>query len=162
MITIDIKSKVYGDNKILLSPCDYYLSMLNWHVYQDGNILYAASNVRRRDRKGFKRFRLHRAIMKNESGVIDHANRNGLDNRRENLRVVTTMENGYNRTLSKNNTTGFKGVVFDKRVGRFKAKIKAAGRYYFGGHFNSATDAARKYNEMARELHGEFAYQNPI
>lgn len=103
---------------------------------------------------------LHKNLLgKQESGfVIDHINRNKLDNRFENLRVITSRENSYNRTKSKNSNNTYKGVK--KSGNKFSACISKDGVKREIGGFDTEEDAARAYDMMAEELFGEFAGKN--
>jgi hypothetical protein len=87
----------------------------------------------------------------------DHCNGNSLDNTRANLRLTDDSHNQGNRGPAKNNSSGYKGVVFDKSRGNWRAKI--AGRTV-GGRFTSPEDAAHAYDKFAREYFGEFAKLN--
>jgi HNH endonuclease len=90
------------------------------------------------------------------SGWLDHVNQCSTDNRIANLRLSTRFQNGQNRGKNKNNTSGFKGVFFDKRSQRWLAKIGANGHYKELGLFKSKKQAAVAYQTAARALHGEF------
>lgn len=103
---------------------------------------------------------LGRSLLKGED--VDHANRNGLDNRRCNLRVATRSQNIANRGPLKTNTSGFKGVNFIKSTGKWQAAICVKGVQISLGTFLSPVDAARAYNDAALTHFGEFAYLNPI
>ena len=106
---------------------------------------------------------LHRFLMNAGSGtVLDHINGNPLDNRRENLRFCTEAQNHYNRRLNKDNTSGFKGVWFRKTSKRWQAEIRVNGKKRRLGCFQSKEDAAKRYNEAAREHFGEFARLNLV
>lgn len=95
--------------------------------------------------------------------VIDHRNRNSLDNRRSNLRICTIQLNNANRRKqSKPCTSQFKGVYFNKQYSRWMARIKYWKKYIFLGRFDEEKDAARAYNKKAKELFGEFACLNKI
>jgi len=120
---------------------------------------YARARIK--DKKIF----MHRFIMGvTDSKIhVDHINHNTLDNRKENLRVCNHFQNGRNRKISKNNTTGYKGVVcFSYNKTKFIAQIKYQNKQKRIGKFNTAKEAAIAYNEKAKELFGEFAYLNPI
>lgn len=92
-------------------------------------------------------------IMKRQKDrVIDHINRNTLDNRKQNLRICTLSENQINRPKPRNNTTGYKGVVYHKRDKVFRAKIKFNNVEYHIGSFKTAKEAAIAYNNKAKEL----------
>jgi len=103
---------------------------------------------------------LHRVITGCEDGlVVDHKNGNGLDNRRDNLRVCTQAENLRNRKINSNNTSGFKGVRFDplSHTKPWRARITVSGKRYNLGTFCSANEAHEAYCKAAAEKHGEFA-----
>jgi hypothetical protein len=88
---------------------------------------------------------------------LDHKDGNIEDDRPTNLRLATPAQNGANRGAQKNNTSGFKGVSFDKQTGRWRAKIKANGRHISIGRFDTPEAAATAYAEAAQRLHGKFA-----
>jgi len=96
---------------------------------------------------------MHRAIVKPPRGyVVDHVNGDGLDNRRENLRVCTLSENAQNRTFR--NACGFHGV---RRHGsRWQARLLGKSL----GMFESAEDAARAWDAAAKQEFREFARLN--
>ena len=88
---------------------------------------------------------------------IDHVDCDGLNNRWQNLRSATRTQNLMNRYRSKHNKSGAKGVSFDKRSGKYHAKIKFDGRLIYLGQFNSLEEAASAYGRAANEYYGEFA-----
>jgi hypothetical protein len=88
-------------------------------------------------------------------------NGNTLDNRRANLRLASPPQNAHNCKVARtNNTTGFKGVSFDKPRGRWIAYIRVLGKRYNLGRFNTAEEAAREYDRAARLAFGQFARIN--
>ncbi len=91
---------------------------------------------------------------------IDHINRDRADNRLENLRSATPAQNQFNQPKQSNNTSGFKGVFFDKRRGSWFAAIREKGRNIHLGTFECPLAAAKAYDCAARERHGEFAHVN--
>jgi hypothetical protein len=92
--------------------------------------------------------------------LVDHANGNGLDNRRSNLRLATGTQNNANRRLASNSTSGFKGVNLYKRTGRWRAHIAIHRQQKHLGYFRTAEEAARAYDIAALALFGEFALIN--
>lgn len=106
---------------------------------------------------------LHRFILGDvPKGVdVDHINGNRLDNRRCNLRKATRSQNAINRVRrDPRNTSGYRGVTFNKPWGKWVAKIgHTTGRQHLGG-FQTAEEAARAYDEAALRLFGEFAQTN--
>ena len=104
---------------------------------------------------------LHRLLLCCCLGLqVDHINGNGLDNRRVNLRVVTVAQNQQNRRKTMTGSSQFKGVVFEKRLGRWKARITVNKKLIALGYFSAEIDAALAYDVAAREFFGEFAYLN--
>ena len=96
---------------------------------------------------------MHRLILNApDSAEVDHVNGDGLDNRRSNLRLATRTQGRANRRRFKTNTSGFKGVSFDKQSGRWKLSFVA--------HFDSAEEAARTYDQIAQLVFGEYARTN--
>ena len=109
-----------------------------------------------------KRKLMHWRIMEKMfdiSGLqIDHKNGLRWDNRKENLRVCTGSQNLANREKQKNNSSGFKGVMKDKK--RWAARIGYKNKAILIGNFSSPEEAAIAYDIKAKELYGEFAKLN--
>lgn len=104
---------------------------------------------------------MHRVITGAAKGTeVDHANQNTLDNRKANLRVCTASENARNRGKTARNTSGYKGVSFDKRTGKWDARIGLNGKRRHLGYFDTALEAAAAYDRAALEMHGTFARHN--
>jgi HNH endonuclease/AP2 domain len=87
---------------------------------------------------------------------IDHKNRNPLDNRLSNLRLVTKSQNQWNRDADRRNASGFKGVSKHACGNRWAAEIKAHGKRHRLGLFKTPEEAAAAYQRAAAELHGEY------
>jgi len=106
---------------------------------------------------------MHREIVNAPNNKqVDHKDRDSLNNQKSNLRLADHSQNGMNRGLHKNNSSGYKGVYFRKDRDRFMARIKKNGRVISLGCYQTAAEAAHKYNEAAVELFGEFAVANEI
>lgn len=106
--------------------------------------------------------RAHRAIWAIHYGAwpadqIDHINGNRADNRLSNLREANNAENQRNRGAQGNNTSGVKGVSWNKSNSRWQAHIKVSGRKYHLGYFGSIEDAATARASATPRMHGEFA-----
>ena len=91
---------------------------------------------------------------------IDHINGLGTDNRLANLRLATDAQTCMNRRVQRNNTSGFKGVTFDKESGRWRAQIQIERKTLRLGRFGSPKHAALAYNGAARKFFGAFAKVN--
>jgi hypothetical protein len=106
---------------------------------------------------------MHRFIMNCPPGYeVDHKNGNGLDNRKENLRICTKAENVRNNYGRSHNTSGYKGVYWHKKAKKWAAQLTTKGKNYHLGLYDNKEDAARAYNKKALELFGEFARINVI
>jgi hypothetical protein len=90
-------------------------------------------------------------------GITDHINRDRADNRIANLREATYTLNMANTPIQKHNVSGFKGVVFRKDRKKWKASIRANGRYYYIGLFDTPEAAHDAYFAAAKRLFGDFA-----
>jgi len=107
----------------------------------------------------------HEIILGKKPGlVIDHINRNGLDNRRTNLRHVTQSQNKLNSKQYKNNKSGFRGVWFDKNHNKWRASITVDGKAIKLGSFvdseRGKEQAAKAYDKAAKKKFGKFAQLN--
>jgi len=111
--------------------------------------------------KSGKSLFLHRAIMNAPKGLqVDHINGNGLDNRKENLRLCTATQNKRNVKNNKRNKSGYRGVSLDARSGKYKAQISTGEKILSLGSFDDPVDAAKAYDNAALKYHGEFASLN--
>lgn len=93
---------------------------------------------------------------------VDHINRNQLDCRKANLRIGQQCFNAANSPAPKNNTSGFKGVVWHKAAKKWMARIKVNYKGIYLGLFDDPVEAAIAYNEAAVKHFGEFAWLNPV
>jgi len=101
---------------------------------------------------------MHRLIMGNPQGMeVDHINGNGLDNRRCNLRVVTTSQNQANQHARRGRSS-FKGVF--KQRSRWRARIHVQQKGINLGSFLTEEEAARAYDAAALHYFGEHACLN--
>lgn len=100
---------------------------------------------------------MHRTIAETPTGMdTDHADGDGLNNTKANLRSATRAENGRNQKISVANTSGFKGVTWHGRDRCWMAQIHMNGRNHFLGYHKTAEDAHRAYASASAELHGAF------
>lgn len=135
------------------ADAEMILNSGSWQVQASTNTCYAK-------REENHRTILMHAVIAGSSGP-DHVNRNGLDNRRINLRRATPAQNVANKPPTRRNTSGYKGVSWHQRGRKWRASIKADGRMVSLGLFSDPAEAARAYNAAALELWGEFAWLNP-
>jgi len=100
-----------------------------------------------------KSVRLHKFLLGTDQ-MVDHINRNGLDNRRSNLRIITQSQNMANRKMHKNKTIPFKGVT------AFGSRFSATCQGKRIGTFETAIEAALAYDAAAKVAFGEYAATN--
>lgn len=112
---------------------------------------------------GNRNVAMHRLIMgATPEQEVDHRNGDGLDNRRDNVRVCTRAGNTKNLAKRAGTRSRYKGVSAkrDARHKLWRADIRADRQAYHLGSFASEDEAARAYDQAARRLHGEFARLN--
>lgn len=131
-----------------------------WVTFRKGNLFYAGRNARQPD--GSRKYQfMHRIILDAPAGLqVDHVNHDGLDNRRVNLRLAPGSLNHANARPIPNRTSPYKGVSWGRAHGKWTASIRIDGRSRNLGSFDYEWDAARVYDDAAREAWGAYAYQN--
>jgi len=150
-----------------VSPEDYsFLSGFKW---------CAARNPTRRAEACYEAMRkagrktqlMHRVILVRMLGrelvageQVDHIDHDPLNNRRENLRLATASENQHNQPKQANNTSGYKGVYFNKPAQKWLAQVAVNGKRVHLGYFDTPEAAAAAYDTAAQTLHGTFACVN--
>jgi hypothetical protein len=141
------------------------LSKVNWCANYNNKLFYAARISSRKDGNRHL-IHMHRAIWEMHNGPIpegfeiDHINRNGLDNRLENLRLCTNSQNHANQYRRVPHSSVFKGVSWSKQRKQWHSRLGCQGKDIQIGFFDSEIEAARAYDAKARELFGDFAKTN--
>jgi hypothetical protein len=136
--------------EIYVSEQDYEnLSLWTWCLNSDG---YPVST--RQINKEKKTVLMHREIMKATEGQeIDHKDRNPRNNIRPNLRIVTHQENMHNRSIQRNNKSGYIGVHLRPNGTDWCAQIKVNGKIKHLGHFKCPKEASAAYQEAKKLYH---------
>lgn len=126
--------------QVLIDTADIaYLSARRWHI-MTGKYPYVVS----RNNTAGRTLLLHRLIMNApEQLQVDHLNHNVLDNRRQNLRLVTLQQNGQNLLLQRSSTTGYRGVCYATGIQRYIVSVGCSGRSAAFGSYASAEEADR-------------------
>ncbi len=103
---------------------------------------------------------MHKLLL--DAEVVDHEDRDKLNNRRGNLREADKSKNSMNIGIRNNNASGFTGVGFMKKLNKWRAYIKIDGKDKHLGSFENIDDAVRARLKAEKELFGEFAPQQDL
>ena len=169
------KIKLTRGKYVIVDDEDYhYLSRFNWYLRDDGKGHYGAERAvpAKKDGTKLSKYTIAMADMIVCKGrgksLISHKNRNTLDYRKKNLIVTGWSSTRHNQIVSrKNKTSRYRGVAKRKGVngkngGELFRMLIQKNRIKYQKSFNTERKAALAYNKKARELYGDFAYQNKI
>jgi hypothetical protein len=137
------------------------LNKFKWHAVYWGNTFYAERTIRINGKK--LNLLMHRELLclkKHDGVIIDHRDRNGLNNQRNNLRIVTKSINQYNRKIQSNNTSGYRGVCWHSQAGKWRAYIFIKGKQISLGLYSSSVSAAIAYDKSAVKYYKNDAILN--
>lgn len=135
-----------------VDEADYYKIMfLSFKAQKTGNGSWYAS-----DRNGKMLHRIILGLANDDTCEVDHIDGNGLNNIRNNLRIATSAQNRQNAKARGQ----FKGVTYDINQHKYRVRIQCNSRRLNLGSFETAEEAARVYDQKAKELHGVFAKLN--
>ncbi|WP_338627494.1 HNH endonuclease [Clostridium baratii] len=149
---IIIDSKKYGIIKAKIDNQDIErCKEIKWYYAKNKDSEYIEGTY-----KG-KKVKLHRYILnaKEKQILIDHINRNTLDNRKSNLRLATNKENSFNKSIRSDNKSGYSGV--DLRNNKWRAKIKYNGITIHLGYFIDKDEAILNRQLAEQYLFKEFS-----
>lgn len=142
--------KLTQNKKAIVDDKDYpILSQYKWLAHKTyGGIFYVEKKLSKN-----KMISMHRFLLKpRKNQEIDHINRNGLDNRRKNLRICTRGENLSNRGLFKNNTSGYTGIYRSKNKKKWNSYIGFNNKNIYLGAFKTKKLASEAYLKKKKEL----------
>jgi len=165
---IIIESEVTGLIEVAIIDTEDYdkVKDYTWRLRKSqtksDNVYYPQSLSKENYKKTVQMYHLLVEVEKGK--VIDHINGNGLDNRKENLRLATASQNQYNGRTRVDNPHGYRGVYYAKRCPNnpWYTKIQAnkGETKITKGNFSTKEEAAETYDKLAVSLHGEFAKLN--
>ena len=137
------------------------LNQWEWYAAKNNNTFYAKRGIYSEGKR--RQVLMHRQILNPPDDMqIDHEDHNGLNCQKNNLRHCTVSQNHWNSQLYRSNTSGFKGVSWEKESGKWVSYIKFNGKTKNLGRYFSKQQAALAYNKAAINLFGEFAYLNVL
>lgn len=153
---------------VLVDDIDSDLAQLKWYARPSRSTFYAQrTRVRGTKTQKTETEVMHRVILSRKIGsdiifpyTVDHKNGDGLDNRRENLRLATPHDQLGNRQKSAGKSSVYKGVCWDKSRNKWMACINKNGLNHTIGVYVSEIQAAMNYDIEAKEYFGEFARLN--
>lgn len=146
-IPLGINSK---DGYVIVDKKYAYLDRHKWILRKkDG---YASTNIKSNGKS--RAVLLHSLIRGVHKGLdVDHHDRNKLNNRLKNLRVVPRYINGHNKGPQSNNTSGYKGIYWANWVDMWRVRMQLKGKGIEGGYFKKIEDAVKRRKELESE-HG--------
>ena len=144
------------EQNAMVDTADFeWLSRWNWRAnWNPHTNSYYATRVEMPERPYIA---MHSEII---GSMADHVNRNTLDNRRHNLRPANYSQNGANQSLQSNNTSGFIGVSWAAKLGKWVSYITVDRHRIHLGYFADKLQAAQAYDLAALKHFGEFAHLN--
>jgi hypothetical protein len=173
-VSIEEWRGVMGHDGYQVSNIGRVRSIDRWVDHSDGKrVFYKGKLLQLRlNKDGYlkvtlfeKSHRVHRMIANAFLGIIkgeqvDHVDGNRSNNSISNLRICTHAQNQANSKLSKANKSGYKGVYWFKKRGKWKAQICLNNKQFHIGLFSSKEEAAYAYDCAATEKSSEFAKTN--
>jgi hypothetical protein len=153
---------ISNGSTVLVDDKDFEaLSQYKWTAHVNRTTCYAIRRQRiSEDRPGSIVY-MHRQIMCPMEGmVVDHINKDGLDNRRENLRICSQTENLRNQRPRSNKRSKFKGVSWNENDMAYHSRLQFGGRGVWLGMYKSEVDAAKAYDAGAIHYYGKYALTN--
>jgi hypothetical protein len=152
---------------VIIDPEDYeWVSKLEWHYNHSEAEKKGLYYMRTWLKDGTIRYKafMHRLVLKVPYGSkihVDHINGNTLDNRRCNLRVTDNRHNQQNRKVGQSNSvSGYKGVGWHTASGKWRVRIQVGNARIYAGLYTDSIEAAKVYDELAKQHFGEFARLN--
>lgn len=140
-----------GYMAIVDADCVHLVSSYSWHVKITQTGVYAMSTI-----NGQTTY-MHQLILPlTGRALVDHKDRNGLNNRKLNLREATHSQNQMNRKQSAVFTSKHKGVYWSKRDKKWAVRIQIDKARHFVGLFENEDEAVSAYKEVSEKLHSGF------
>lgn len=149
--------KISNSDNIMICDTEDWINLKNI-CWCEGTHGYAIGT------RNCKNVSFHRLVMKvTDSNIqVDHINGDRLDNRKSNLRTCTNQENSFNKYKNSNNSSGYKGVYYDREYNKWRGAIQYNGKSIKSPHRYSTPEEAYKwYMQKSDELFKDFSvYQS--
>lgn len=145
----------------LVDDEDYkWLNQWKWYASKTKNGFYAKRDVWMNDNKSLFMHRELLGLKYKDGFIIDHKDRNTLNNQRNNLRVASYSLNNYNCKMKSHNKSGYRGVGWYKAYNKWRVRITKDGNEISLGYFDDIILAAKAYDAAAIKLYKENAILN--
>lgn len=144
------------------------ISLNKWYIMKlyhcDTEILYARRYEGSPKKGNHKAILMHREILgaNDRSQKVDHKDRNGLNNQKDNIRICSHSDNMSNRKVSYKKKIQYLGVCIDTDTKKYKAAMKLNGKLYGSSLFETPELAALAYNELVKKYKPDFGKLNVI
>lgn len=157
---IDVSTKRHPNAKMLCDIEDFEVwrddtTLGRIHASQSSGVTYPCACLHQ-NAENTKTLQFHR-LVRPDLDIIDHINRNGLDNRKQNLRDGSGGINNWNTNKRADNKSGCRGVNLHKASGKFVAQIVLNGKKRHLGLFKSAHEASARYELASKRRDQGFA-----
>lgn len=143
------------------------VEIIKLHKWYENQYGYLEARIFKTDNPDLKHktIRYHRLIMKmwgkdKQHISVDHINGNTKDNRKYNLRIITNQNNTFNAKLSVGNTSGHKGISWDKRVQKYQAYIMVDYKKINLGYYIDINEAIKVRQEAELRYFGNYSSLN--
>ncbi len=159
-LNVEVFRSIEGYKNYAISSFGKVKNVITGKILKARNGKYGYLRVNLYEYRVMKTHQVHRLVANafidnpDDKLCVDHKNNDRTNNHISNLRYATANENQHNRKLSSNNTSGIKGVYFDKRVKKWCARIKIDGIRIHIGYFDNLEDAKIARINRANEAFG--------
>jgi len=139
-----IIKNVHGKAVIFDKQDEDIFNKYTWFLCKkENNTFYVVTDIYLGNNKSKRKY-FHQFILGTKKGfLIDHINRNPLDNRRSNLRFATRSLNAFNSKIRNDNKSGYRNISFDKSRNKWVARKQIGDKYKFLGRFETKNDAIK-------------------
>ena len=144
-----------------VDPEDYESLMKHkWSARKSPHTYYAIRSIQKRNKQISEL--IHRVVTNAPKGMfVDHINRDGLDNRKANLRLVTARQNIWNSERGKYmGKSRFKGLTWVPSTKKWQVVLHVNNKRISFGYYKNEAEAARVSNKAAKKYQGQFAVLN--
>jgi len=152
---LTLRRKSGADMYCTLSTSKYDLvKMHRWYANKGFNTFYCVAHIS--NSKGIRTLlKMHKILLTSE--LVDHVDRDGLNNQTHNLRPCTRSQNASNRGILSNNTSGHRGVFWNKETNRWRALVRVNYKMKHLGYFENIKEACKTVEEARKRYFGDFS-----